>query len=431
MLATTVRDFIKRPFMRNVAVVASGTAAAQAISIAFSPLITRLYGPEAYGIQSVFMSVAGMMSIAVALTYPFAIVLPKSDTDALGLARLSLYIGMLMSLLATVVLFFYGAEILSLLNAEVISGFIYLIPVVMFISVLGSVASQWLIRKMAFGLTAKINVLITFLASTIKAGMGVVYPKAIVLILIYTLSGLFSALFMLLGWRRSTTNPTEDSAEGVRQNMWVLAKHYSDFAFLRTPQNLINGISHNLPVMLLSTYFGPASVGYYSIATSVLAMPAGLIGNSVVQVFYPRINEAIHRGEDTRALIIKATTGMALIGALPFGAIIVAGPLLFSFVFGQDWRTAGVYAQWLSMWLFFQYINKPAVSAIPALRLQGGLLIYELFSTGSKIFALYLGFAVFDSEIIAIALYSICGVVAYVWLILWVVSHAGRRKANI
>lgn len=425
MLVTAIREFIKRPFIRNVAVLASGTAAAQAISMAFSPLITRLYSPEAYGIQGVFMTVVGMMSIPAALSYPIAIVLPKSDKVALGLVHLSLYIGAAMSLLATGALYFFGREILALMNAEEISEFIYLIPFVMFISVFGTVVSQWLIRKKAFGVTARVAVWTTFLASTTKAGFGFVYPKAAVLIVIYTLSSVLSAVLMLVGWRRSSakSQPAE-ATENARGSLWALARQHGDFALLRTPQNLINGISQSLPVMLLATYFGPASVGFYTIATSVLALPAGLIGNSVMQVFYPRINEAMHRGEDVRALIIKATTGMALFGALPFGIVIIAGPLLFSFVFGPEWRTAGVYAQWLSIWLFFQYINKPAVSAIPALRLQGGLLVYELFSTGTKIIALYLGFAVFNSEVAAIALFSIFGVAAYAWLILWVISRA-------
>ena len=43
--------FSKRPFVRNVVTVASGTAASQAIVMAFSPLITRIYGPEAFGLQ--------------------------------------------------------------------------------------------------------------------------------------------------------------------------------------------------------------------------------------------------------------------------------------------------------------------------------------------------------------------------------------------
>jgi len=41
-------------FVRNVAIVATGTAGAQAITMAFSPINTRLYGPEAFGILGTF-----------------------------------------------------------------------------------------------------------------------------------------------------------------------------------------------------------------------------------------------------------------------------------------------------------------------------------------------------------------------------------------
>jgi len=46
----------KSKFLRSVAVVAFGTAGAQAITMAFSPVITRLYGPEAFGLLGVFMA---------------------------------------------------------------------------------------------------------------------------------------------------------------------------------------------------------------------------------------------------------------------------------------------------------------------------------------------------------------------------------------
>jgi IS5 family transposase len=71
-----------------VAVVASGTAGAQAITMGFSPVITRLYGPEAFGLLGVFMAMVQVLVPAAALTYPIAIVLPKEDRDARVLARL-------------------------------------------------------------------------------------------------------------------------------------------------------------------------------------------------------------------------------------------------------------------------------------------------------------------------------------------------------
>lgn len=48
-----IRGFSRKPFIRNVATVATGTVAAQAIAIAFSPIITQLYDPDAFGALSV------------------------------------------------------------------------------------------------------------------------------------------------------------------------------------------------------------------------------------------------------------------------------------------------------------------------------------------------------------------------------------------
>ncbi len=399
--------------------------------MAFSPLITRLYGPEAYGVQGVFVSIVGVLGTIAAMSYPIAIILPKNDADALSLARLSLYIGSSMSMLVAILLFFFGQEILSILNAQAISLLMYLIPTAMLISVLSRVVSQWAIRYKAFSLTAKVAVWQSLLINSIKAGLGFVQPTAAVLVVSNALGGLLTAAMLLPGLsNRQHERNDAPSISGPRPSLREVATKHRDFALLRTPQELLFVISQSLPVLMLATYFGTASVGFYSVASAVLAMPAGIIGASVMQVFYPRINDAIRSGEDAKALIIKATGGLAVTGAVPFLAILVAGPWLFGFIFGEEWKSAGIYAQWLSLYLFFQYINKPAVSAIPALRLQGGLLLYEMFSTGTKILALYLGSVLFGSDVIAIAIFSIFGVVAYAWLILWVIFQSGKMTSK-
>lgn len=416
--------------MRNVATVATGTAAAQVIAMAFAPMITRLYGPEAFGLQGIFVSVAGLLTTVAALGYPTAIVLPRSDSDAVGLAKLSILIAGVICILTTIALALFGTQILSILNADAIEQFIYLIPAAMFFSVLAGVLGQWLIRKKAFGVSARYVVITTFITSGTKTGLGFVYPSGIALILTNTIGALLGTLLTYIGWRRHLRNkirsnrvssPAETSASILN-----LARRYYDFPLLRTPQNVINAFSQSLPMLILAAYSGPGAVGQYSIAIAMLGIPASLIGGSVMAVFYPRINEAIHNRENARSLIIKATLGMAVTGAPPFLAVIILGPWLFEFAFGTGWRTAGEYSQWLSMWLFLQYVNKPAVSAIPALKMQGGLLVYEIFSTGSKVFVLWLGFVLFGSDLVAIALFSVFGIIAYTWLIAWVIKRSGQ-----
>ncbi|MEF2072040.1 lipopolysaccharide biosynthesis protein [Consotaella aegiceratis] len=424
-----LRAFTSRPFVRNVATVATGTAAAQAISMAFAPLITRMYGPEAYGLQGIFNSVVSLFGVVAAMGYPIAIVLPRRDNEAIGIAKLSMLTAVATCLLATLVLSVFGAKILRLLNAEAIAGFIYIIPIAVFVGVLGSVLGQWLIRKKAYGVSARYSVVTAFLVGSSKYGLGFAHPGAIGLILANTVGALVGVLLTFTGWRRHARKSAEAEAQPSTQvgaSLGALAREHYDFPLLRTPQNLINALSQSLPMLLLAAYFGPGAAGQYSIVIAVLGIPITLIGGSVTAVFYPRINEAIHNGENARSLIVRATVGMAATGALPFLAVMVAGPWLFALVFGAGWRTAGEYGQWLSLWLFFQYINRPAVSAIPALKLQGGLLVYEIASTGTKVLALWLGFVIFGSDIAAVALFSIFGIVAYAWLILWVIQRSGK-----
>ena len=71
--------------------VATGNAGAQTIAVAFAPIITRLYGPEAFGMLGMFVAMVGLLTPVAALAYPMAIVLPKEDSEAKGIAQVSVY----------------------------------------------------------------------------------------------------------------------------------------------------------------------------------------------------------------------------------------------------------------------------------------------------------------------------------------------------
>ena len=74
-----VLAIMKKKFIRNVVLVVTGTASAQLVTMLLSPIITRLYGPEAYGHMGVFLAIVGVIAPVAALTYPIAIVLPKKE----------------------------------------------------------------------------------------------------------------------------------------------------------------------------------------------------------------------------------------------------------------------------------------------------------------------------------------------------------------
>src|ERR1700722_8176614 len=78
-------------FARSASILAGGTMMAQAIAIASSPVLTRLYKPSDFGALQIFISVLGLVLVAATGRYDVAILLPEdeqSSIDLLGLAIL-------------------------------------------------------------------------------------------------------------------------------------------------------------------------------------------------------------------------------------------------------------------------------------------------------------------------------------------------------
>lgn len=414
-------------FARNVAVVAGGTATAQVIGIIFTPFVTRIYGPEAFGLVGVFLALVGVVSPLAALSYPIAIVLPREDADAKALVRLSLMIAGALSLTLFLAIAFARGPIARAAGAEGLGALLLLVPVVVFLSVLSSVLRQWLIRKKRFGVTARVHVAHSALLHCAKIGVGLFHATGGVLIGLAVAGTAFHAALLRRGVR-STSGWNEPVPAQAKLRQVAIA--HRDFPIFRCPQVFINSISQNLPVLMLATFFGPAAAGFYALGRRIVGVPIQLIGESVGQVFYPRIVEAVNVGQSPFRLLAKATGALAVVGAPIFGAIIVFGPFVFALAFGSEWERAGKYAQWLALWMYFGFLNRPSVATVPSLGLQRGLLIYEVFSTGTKLMALYLGFFIFKDDLVAVAAFGVVGALAYALLILWVGFEAVRFKSS-
>lgn len=421
----------KKPFVKNVIIMASGTAAAQIIIMALSPVITRLYGPEAFGLLGVFTAVIAISSPIAALTYPIAIVLPKSDYHAKKIIQLSLYTSIIIALLVTIILLFFNQTIVQIFNIESISSYLYFIPLVILFSGFLQVSENWLIRKKQFKVTAKVNVLQTIILQGSIVVIGFFYPIASILIIMTVFGQLLKAMMMILLINNSKTELKSNKEINVEPISFKgIAKKYKDFPLYRAPEVSINAISTGLPIIMLSSFFGPTAAGFYSLSRSVLSAPSTLIGKSVGDVFYPRISEAANNGENLTKLIKKATLALAIVGIVPYGIVIIFGPWLFGFVFGAEWTQAGEYSRWLALWLFFAFMNRPSVKALPVLSAQGFHLSFTIFMLVTRTIVLALGFYLFSSDLVAIVFFGITGAILNILLILFTLKKSKEFDRN-
>lgn len=408
-LRNHIKTFRQSKFVRNVFAVATGIAAAQAISLAFMPFLTRLYGPEAFGALAAFTAILNIITPLATLGYANAIVMPKTQEGANAVARLSLVSAVIASSVALIVIYAFQEQLASLAGLSSEPNLLYLIPTSLVLVALLSVANQAAIREGLFKAKSSSYVASTFIMNLGKLGVGYISATGITLIIFLIISNLINYTMLMARVPKVGAFDFRQwfGISGIRK----AAFEHKDFAIYRLPQSILNAAAVGLPVILLTNYYGSSAAGYYSLTTLILGAPVLLLGQSVGEVFYPKITNAIRQqASNSLQLVIKATLALGGVAIIPFGTVMLFGPDLFAFAFGEQWKTAGEYAQWIAPWLACVLATRGILAAFPILNLQSYLLVQEVFSIILRSLALIIGLKYYQSDLVAIALFSVVGI---------------------
>jgi O-antigen/teichoic acid export membrane protein len=100
-------------------------------------------------------------------------------------------------------------------------------------------------------------------------------------------------------------------------------------------------------------------------------------------------------------------------GLLIAAILILFGPWLFAFVFGDTWREAGVYSQVLSIMLVTRFAVSPISHALLILEKQGTQFLLDLLRLVLIIIALFASKMLELSPVEAIVAYAISMVIVY------------------
>ena len=419
-LIASVKSIIKRlkvsHFVRNVAMVGGGIAIGHAIVLTFMPFLTRLYGPDAFGIAAAFAAIVNIIIPMATLGYASAIVMPEADADAAAVARLSILCGLIIAPVSLVAVYLGKPWIAAWSGMEKNPNMLYLIPVSLLVAAFLSVADQTAIRAHLFKAKAQAKIESTLFSNISKFIGGSVAPSGLLLIVLTLVEQVANFVMQMLRVpREGVLRPVNwFGFKGVRN----AAASQRDFAIYRMPQNILNAASNGLPIILLTVLFSVSAAGQYSLAVMALGAPAMLLGQAIGEVFYPKITRAItSESLNAQNLLLKATLALFILGIIPFGVVFLWGDHLFPLVFGSDWELSGKYAQWIALWLLAVLTSGASASALPALGLQRFLLINEIISVCLRVGAFYVGFYVYHSDIVAIALFSIVNIIVNISII--------------
>jgi O-antigen/teichoic acid export membrane protein len=343
---------IKSEFAKNVITLISGTAIAQALSLIFSPVISRIYNPEDFGFFAIFMSVVSGIAVIACGRFELTILLPEKEEDAQKNKSIALLFCISISSITTIVM-----SILFALN--IVQSVYYLLTgVLVFIFGIYQINTNSALRSKNYKVIAKSRVINSVINVILSISFGL-FKYLHVGMILSTLIGqtmansLFKYPFLNQKINKSYLLSLKPTI--------IKYKHFLQF---NTVQALSDMFMINAMYYLLPFFYSSSLMGLYALAIRILQAPMSLIGSSLAQVFY---QQATQYYKDNKPLngLIKSTLYKAAIVALPIPVILILfGPSLFALVFGERWEAAGNLARILSPWIYFDFIRS-TISQIP------------------------------------------------------------------
>ena len=362
-------------FLRKVALLSGGSAAGHLFTLAVSPVLTRMFGPEDFGTLGLFTSFLAVSGVAVALQYETCIVSASDQSEAAYVALGAAMLAVPTSVTAGLVLWF-------LIHFSLL-GFARLplyVPValscVMCFVGLFAILRYWSLREQNFREVSKA----VFVQNAARAALQVAAGWL----------GLHNAGLIIgetlgrgVGMGRMFRSSWPELGGYARNFRWseckrVLRKYWK-FPLLSFPSALIDALCVSLAVPLLIQEYGPRSGGSYALVWRVLSLPSVLITLAVADTFHTQIAEHVReRPSRVLAFFLRASVILLFVGTVPAVILLLWARPLFVLVLGRQWDVSGAMAAIIVPWFLIQFVVNPLSRTVLVLSGQETKLIWDV-----------------------------------------------------
>jgi O-antigen/teichoic acid export membrane protein len=394
-----------------------GTALAQALPIAISPILTRIYGPEEFGLAALYISCLSVLALIATGRYELAITLPASDEDAAHIVTFTLKLSILASIILYIPIILFGTSIADWMGNTALAPWFYLLPASVFATTSFNVLQYWCNRKSQYQAMSTNRIQNAVFSSACNLLLGLTKTSGGMILG----PSIGQAIATGLIWRRVWAQNFSLLSNTTKQGERRVAGRYIDHLRHIAPAQLLGVIAVQIPIFMIGNLYSLATLGFFSMAYRIVSLPSTLIATAIGDVYRQQISASFSQNGNFRSIFISTFKKTSLLALPPFIAAYFIMPLSFELIFGAQWRVAGEYAQILVVSAFFQFIFTPvdkgavvvgATRYILAWQVMRLLLILLIFFA-SKNFAMDITHILWLLVFINSILYLIDGVVEY------------------
>jgi O-antigen/teichoic acid export membrane protein len=346
---------LRSNFARNVFRLFAANAAAQLLTFAAYPVLTRLYSPDQLGILSSVLFAMMILTPASTLRFEIAVPLARSDAEAGSLLALSFSVVLATSVLIAIVLALLPERVLPSLGPA--APYRLFLPLSLLAFGIYSVLTYEASRMGRYEEIAKTRLSQALVGPLIQILLGAVGGGTVGLLTGFAI-GLGSGSLALS--RRLGVKTRILSTVSLR-SIIEAAKKYRRFALFSSWAGVLLVASASLGNVIFTTLYGAAVGGYLFLGDRILMQPLRVSGNAFLQVFVGEAAGILARDpSELPRLFVSVLWKQAAVSAAWLGAVYLGAHFALPIVFGHSWGPA---ASYIDVMLFGYF---PLAVAIPA-----------------------------------------------------------------
>lgn len=323
--------------LRSIATVFAGTVMSQVIGLALLPILSRLYGPDEFGVFQTYSSTLRVMLMAAALRYEVGLLEARDEGQFVDLFRACMTLTVVSALVVAAASVLAGDWLAAELSVPVM--LVWAFPALLFIAGLQQTTLFLPIRERNYALSSRNRVAQSVYYGVAALGFSLFPSMMLALPAADGVARLGAAIGLIFGTKGLAGKAVAEFGWSGQVAVFAQFRRYPLYTF---PGTLLSSLSMLIMVLAFVRLFDIGVAGQFGLVMQVLMGPLAAVNYAISQVFTgdmatvvaanPKQAHAIFRR------LVKVLIGVGLPGAIV--GYFVAPPMIV-LVFGETWRLAG------------------------------------------------------------------------------------------
>lgn len=392
---------------KNFFILFFGTLLAQLIPILISPILTRIYAVEVFGILALFLSILAVFISISNGKYELVFFSIKSKIARIANLQLSILFTIFISIFIFILLI-----INSIFDFYTLEYIFLLLPFTILFAGINQAFQYFFNQKGLYKAIAFNKFFIAFFIAIVQVILGFIFIQFqnIGLILAVCIGYFIGLIYFLKIYLKNDKLYLLLKIDFKR--VFFVFKKYKNTFHYSLPTAFINSISLNMIVFILGLLYSPVLLGLYFMATRIVNAPLSVFSSTYSNIF----NEKISNSASKQKLYINSFLLNLLISIIVLTPFLIYGEDIFGFIFGENWRESGYMIKILAPLIILNF-SVGSISGIFSIFLKNEIVFIWQIIYILIIFCLFILFK--DDFYNFLKYYSFFGAIAYFVLFLF------------